>query len=324
MMTPALTAARELWPDAQIDVLVRSSTEGILSGCPAINNIYTSAPPEGNMRGVKQLSNDIQVALKLRQQQYDWIFEMGGNDRGRIMTIAVGGKNRVTHTFKEFPLWARPFFNRQRPFFNDLHRCEKDVDLLWAFCNYQKPAPPMQYDRAFADWSWVQYNVTTAPIVVHAVSRWKSKMWPADKWKVVVKRLAEYGPVVLSSGPKQEEISITREIAEVNPKRISITGGSLDWPQMAGLLYSSRMLVTVDTATMHLGAACQVPMVVIFGPTNELLWRPWACQYDLLLAPEVPSKSPYDRVIADVELEDVWVRCEQLLNKLNSRKRQST
>jgi ADP-heptose:LPS heptosyltransferase len=34
------------------------------------------------------------------------------------------------------------------------------------------------------------------------------------------------------------------------------------------------MIVTVDTAPMHLAAAMETPQVILFGPTNPFHWRP--------------------------------------------------
>jgi len=39
---------------------------------------------------------------------------------------------------------------------------------------------------------------------------------------------------------------------------------------MAGLLYSGSLFIGVDTAAMHLAAACQTPTVALFGPSWEV------------------------------------------------------
>jgi ADP-heptose:LPS heptosyltransferase len=40
------------------------------------------------------------------------------------------------------------------------------------------------------------------------------------------------------------------------------------------LLERARLLVTVDSAPMHLASATGTPQVVLFGPTNPFHWRP--------------------------------------------------
>lgn len=321
IMTPALTVARELFAEAQIDVLVRGGTEGILKGSLAINDIYTSAEPETHKRQRGQFWKDMALVMQLRKKKYDWIFELSDNDRGRIMAAMIGGKNRATHVVRDFPLWAHPLFNKKtvEPF-GKIHRCQKDVELLQVFCGYKGQTPPMQFDRSFADWSWAQANVAQAPIVMHAVTRWKRKMWPVEKWQALIKDMAEVAPIVLTSGASAEEIAMTREMAGAAPGRVTITEGKLNWAQMAGLLYSSRMLLSVDTATMHLGAACQVPLVALLGPTLEEQWGPWACRHELIVPPLHPSGDRTQRRLTHVEVKEVKEACERVLSASGARK----
>jgi len=50
--------------------------------------------------------------------------------------------------------------------------------------------------------------------------------------------------------------------------------GKTDLLALAALIGQARLLVTVDSAPMHLAAATQTPQVILFGPTNPFHWRP--------------------------------------------------
>ena len=50
--------------------------------------------------------------------------------------------------------------------------------------------------------------------------------------------------------------------------------GVLDLLTLAALLKRARLLVTIDSAPMHLAAALGTPQVALFGPTNPFHWRP--------------------------------------------------
>ncbi len=54
----------------------------------------------------------------------------------------------------------------------------------------------------------------------------------------------------------------------------SISRAASDLLTLAALIQHARLLVTVDSAPMHLAAALQTPQVALFGPTNPLHWRP--------------------------------------------------
>ena len=51
LLTPTVHALRERYPEAEIVVVVRKGTEGILAGCTAIDRLLTAAAPEGKRRG---------------------------------------------------------------------------------------------------------------------------------------------------------------------------------------------------------------------------------------------------------------------------------
>jgi ADP-heptose:LPS heptosyltransferase len=50
--------------------------------------------------------------------------------------------------------------------------------------------------------------------------------------------------------------------------------GQLDLLTLAGVIEEARLLVTVDSAPMHLASASRTPQVILFGPTNPFHWRP--------------------------------------------------
>ncbi len=50
--------------------------------------------------------------------------------------------------------------------------------------------------------------------------------------------------------------------------------GQLDLLTLSALIQRARLLVTIDSAPMHLAGALRTPQVVLFGPTNPFHWHP--------------------------------------------------
>jgi heptosyltransferase-2 len=63
--------------------------------------------------------------------------------------------------------------------------------------------------------------------------------------------------------------------------------GRTDLPMLAGVLAQCRALVSNDSGAMHVGAALGVPLVAIFGPTNERETRPLGRLDPVLLSHDV-------------------------------------
>jgi heptosyltransferase-3 len=95
----------------------------------------------------------------------------------------------------------------------------------------------------------------------------------------------------------------------------------LTWPEMAGLLYRAKLYVGPNTAAMHLAAACNCPVVALFGPSVEDHWHPWRATYRIVTRQRPPSKENTveryarirERTMAGIEAHDVIAACEELL-----------
>jgi heptosyltransferase-3 len=56
---------------------------------------------------------------------------------------------------------------------------------------------------------------------------------------------------------------------------VQTTAGMTSWSQLAWLLRRASFFVGVDTAAMHLAAACDCPTVALFGPSPVFEYHPW-------------------------------------------------
>ena len=104
---------------------------------------------------------------------------------------------------------------------------------------------------------------------------------------------------MLTSGNSAFEQRHVAEIKSRLSKPIVDLTGKIDLLTLTALIQEARLVVTVDSAPMHLAAAMQTPQVVLFGPTNPFHWRPRegkvarSCREDRhLLSPEFSPDQP--------------------------------
>jgi heptosyltransferase-3 len=287
LMTPAIAAAKQRHPDAEIWVVVRRGCEGILAGCPAIDRIVTTAAPESSRRGAGDWLSGPRLVGRLRQQRFDWAFELSDGDRGRWLAWLSGAPQRAaTRVYTRVNWLARRAITR----FSDTdwlggHRAEKDHLLVRECLGLEGPAPSLQFARERTE-PWSAGIPSTDYAVLHPGTRWIRKRWHLDRWIEVGRQLRARGlALVISCGPDEEERDTARRIgAALGPETIS-TDGAARWAQLAGLLYGARLFVGVDTAAMHLAAACNCPTVALFGPSTVRFWRPWRVEHRVVLSP---------------------------------------
>lgn len=329
LLTPVVVGIKRHYPEAEIWAWVRDGTQGILHGCEGLHTVLTSAPSGRNGRTgrLRQLSADIATIQHLRKQRFDLAFDFSEGARGRWALLASGAKfQAVSSTDEIAPVWGH-LFDVCLPFsgMHD-HRVVKDYLLVKNVLGLPDDPPPLQFSRERADFSFVQERDLDSCVVVHPCTRWQRKSWNPEHWSRLCRELAAKGErVVLSSGPDAQEIELCEQIQSGSGEQLVLTKGTLSWAGMAGLLYSAKMFVGVDTAAMHLSAACQTPIVALFGPTLEHAWRPWSCPHELVLPDRALSAvhtpgfvdDPRLRRMDDIRYEDVLRACERFLKAPN-------
>jgi ADP-heptose:LPS heptosyltransferase len=120
------------------------------------------------------------------------------------------------------------------------------------------------------------WNVNKPYVVLHPGSARQEKLWEAGRWAQVIERFGRDRDfdLVLTSGISKHEQAHIAAIKNQTREQIIDLSGKTDLLTLSALIREARLLVTVDSAPMHLAAATHVPQVILFGPTNPFHWRP--------------------------------------------------
>lgn len=305
LLTGTVRALKQARPDAEIHVVVRKGTEGILVGCPEISTIHTAGDKSGE-KGAR-LRRDLALVRRLWQEKFAVAIELGDGDRGRFLAVACGAPRRFANiTAIRSWHWKRIFSGSPAIRRAGKHAAVWDLEVVRAaFPEIPKtvtPTPVFDRDRAIAPDSM---PIGAAPVFIHPVASRPGKLWTTDGWIRVARHALNTGrPVILSSGPASHEITLCRSIAKALPSNQTfVTEGRLNWAQVAGLLFRSAAYVGTDTAAMHLAAACGIPVLALFAHPPESrpeLWHP-LCRHSRILMTDSPghplAELPSERVI---------------------------
>jgi heptosyltransferase-3 len=137
-------------------------------------------------------------------------------------------------------------------------------------------------------------------IALHPGSGSDRKNWIPERWVAVVEGLLESQPGLglLVVGGEADE----RPLAEVL-KRLGAraqVARDLPLPHLAAALQRCRLFLGHDTGIAHLAAASGAPCLLLFGPTDPVVWAPRNPQVQVLEAPGGDfSRLRADRVLAE-------------------------
>jgi len=269
---PAVAALREKFPDARIMLVVSSECADLFPAMPNIDRILIT---RRNLR-------DIAVFLALARERFDYCIDFTRNDRSAFLAFLSGARRRVVscrvrdQSKTRARIYNQFVDNRMR----DMHTVDYNLALV-------EPLGVRNASRAvhleFPELAREKANKLRRDskigghfIIFHPGSARVEKFWDPARWAQVINHTGQNTDVdlVLTSGASRlEQAHVTEIKAKTRPRIVDLSGRT-DLISLAALIAQARLLVTVDSAPMHLAAAAQTPQVVLFGPTNPFHWRP--------------------------------------------------
>jgi ADP-heptose:LPS heptosyltransferase len=110
-------------------------------------------------------------------------------------------------------------------------------------------------------------------IVFGSSFNWPQKKWPWKRYAELITRLAQAGHACVLFGAPGEEAEASLILAAAQGAAEDTTG-RLDYEGLMQAVSACHVVVGNDTGTLHLAAACGVPTVTLFGPTDPGKWNP--------------------------------------------------
>jgi heptosyltransferase-3 len=284
LTSPVFTVLKNHAPQLEIDALVYRDTEPMLSGHPAIANLFTIDRGWKQEDWTTQVAHEWRLLRSLRARHYDLIVHLTENPRGAVLSLLLKPPYSVARDYpaKRGRLWRNSFTHLyQSP--EKRHTVEMHLDALRRIGIQPRPeerrlvlTTGAEAERSVRE---LQARHRLAPggfIHLHPTSRWMFKSWTTEKNAALITALQEAGePVVLTAAPSEPELQFAARITARLKKPVVDLSGKLNLKQLAALTAQAKCFVGMDSVPMHIAAAVQTPTVVLFGPSGEFEWGPW-------------------------------------------------
>jgi ADP-heptose:LPS heptosyltransferase len=157
--------------------------------------------------------------------------------------------------------------------------------LLKQFTSFGLPAsdsnPRMHLNESDREWArdfWKRKGVTleerSKVIVLHPGSGSKKKVWPLDRFVTLARTLqSHFGSKVLVILGPAEGPEVRGAFEAIRSTEFIMAKG-LTLLQLGSVMEGCWFYVGNDSGVSHLAAALELPMIVIFGPTDQRVWSP--------------------------------------------------
>lgn len=253
LTTPVIDLLKKEIPGGHLTIMVGPKAGELFDGAPGVEvMVYDKFIP---------LRDKLKLALALRKKGYDLVVDL----RNTLFPYLLGAKHRTGF----------------------LTRAPKDVLHMKDRHLYKLKSLGMAVDKAsFYIWigpkdeayvnnllSKFEISTTDRLVAVCPGARNDIKRWSKEGFRELSDRLMEQGNKVLMIGD-EEDRELIRQIGLAMREAPIMVGGKTNLRQLACLLKRCRLLITNDSAPMHIGAALGVRTLAIFGPTDPKKYGP--------------------------------------------------
>jgi lipopolysaccharide heptosyltransferase II len=274
LATPALIALRQFLPKAQIDILLEDWVAPILEGFDAVDNILTFPKKSKRAR--------LQVARKIRHNNYDVAFDLHGGTTATFFIRASGARYRIGFSNYRLSFFYTHLLSSASDFWQKdfTHSAEQQLALL-GFVGVPVENPPksrLNVTKKARNSIEEKLNSKLRTLnpkiaLLHPVAAFETKQWATENFAQVADYLNAKGwQVVAVATPKERKILENLKQCSVAPV---LTFDELTLPEVTALAAKAEIFVGNDSGIAHIAAAVGTPSVVVFGSSNINHWRPW-------------------------------------------------
>ena len=245
-----------------LDVVATPRAAGLLENNPDVREVILY-----DKRGVDRgIAGFTRLASRLRAKRYDAAYLAQGSVRSGALALAAGIRDRVGFASSA----GRLFYTTRVPSIDDMHHAARLLSLATrdptrdiAASALRPHLYPGDRQRTAVDQLLGAAKLGEPLIALAPGSVWATKQWPyyAD----LARDLRRDARLVIVGA--ESDRPLAAEIVHATGGTAIDATGRLSLLASAELIGRSMLLVTNDSAPLHLASAMNTPTVAIFGPT---------------------------------------------------------
>ncbi len=289
---PVLDALREKFPRAKITVLDGLRPKEIFQGNPYINKLIIFDKHS-------RLNEKIKLFNTLKKEHFDMVVDL----RNSFLGAFLPAKYKIS-PFLIVPKQIKHMKDRHLYKLSTLYSLLSTAADIQRSSLYIKPE-----DEEYINGILKENAITDKDkiVVISPGARSHIKRWSQDKFVELISSLVKEFMVKIVLVGDKDDIPIAKYIVQHSRYPIVDLSAKTNIVQLACLLKKSKLVITNDSATLHLSSYLNTPIVAIFGPTNEIKYGPWSGIYS------IAKKDIFCRPCEKAQCRFGTLKCMQLI-----------
>ena len=258
---PVLDFLRQKYPLAKITCLVSARPGEIFINNPAVADVVIFDKQA-------KLIDQIKLFFTLSRENFDLVVDLRNSffgaflptkkSKGLFWSVLRRIPAKIKHMKEKHLFWAKLLdYSKRDKKYQSLNITLKDIDYIQGILNEQNLTQRVKL------------------IVVAPGSRSRVKCWVKQNFSQLCRQLVQDGYRIVLVGDAFDQ-PICNYLQQALDEEVLNLCAKTNLSQLAVLLKAAQLLITNDSAVMHLASYLNVPVVAIFGPTDEKKYGPWS------------------------------------------------
>jgi len=319
MSIPILKTLRKYYPNTRLILLANEFARDLLEGQKFIDEIITVKFPWSTYDySLKNIYKFIKTLLELRKRRIELAIDAQIDMRNTFSMFLAGAKRRLGYAITggssfltDVPELSATYSNLLDARLSVLNYL--DMESLDKSTKIDVDSNSVAQVETFLD----KYNINRQKLVgIHPGASQKEKLWPSKNFVEIIKHLEKKGfQTILIEGPKERKI--IEEIQEKLIKPIPCFKGNLR--NALALLSKCRLLLSLDSAALHLANSVGTSVVAIYGPKWPDLTKPSADNIEIIWNENLECRPcEYGKCKFDTNICMESISPEEVISKLNT------
>lgn len=285
---PAIRALHETFPESNVIVGVREKAKELIEDCKWATDVISIN--EERRTWIEELKYQKRFFSRLRGFHFDLTIDIRSGDRGAILALLSGARQRISFYANDGKLWRNRVFTHlalpePEP---GWHMAQHYISLLEVYnikTAHIWPEHDISENKRKEAMALLENEgiPSDRPIIaVQLFSLWKYREWGVDKYNKLINWLvSEYNVSIIITGSLDERERVD-EIMKKCQRNTYNLAGKTSIGTLAAVFKTCSLFIGTNSAGIHIAAAVGLPTICIFGPLSYIDWAPRGPQHRII------------------------------------------